>query len=377
MPPTRDPARKSNSGPSGRDDLTPLPLPFDVVTHTVDGLLRRFRTGDVTPLGPHNTSRPPVATTAGSAENRDAMPAGLRHVLSPNEGTGYWDFFRPMPHVMLSITDCTYSAPHWTPIPGEDIFKVRILCSGRLLDDARRPMASGPAFLYSFHRAGNDYKYIIDSGEPVKLVMIHFYREALSEGPELAADELPRFLQLGQPDARSTTLVRQGTLSPEVLNSAREILESRYSFSGGLRRSFLQAKCREILTRVISELRSAELDISVGPRYSARDRNLVGEARDYLLHNFRNPPAIGELARRVGMSPTKLKSAFKCVVGLTIHSFVQDIRMRKASEMLLAGNDSIGEVAYAVGYEHPANFTSAFRRHFGFLPRALKSKRGR
>lgn len=340
-----------------------LPLPFDVVTHSVNNLLRRFRPDAVRPLGPYNGYRPQAGPTTNRVENRGAMPVGLRHVLSADEGTGYWDFFQPMPHVMLSITDCTYRSLHPTQVPGEDVFKVRVLCSGRLLDDAGRPVASGPALLYSFHRAGTDFRYTIDSGAPIKNVMIHFYREALADWTDLAQDELPRFFQPEHSDAQSASVIRQAAMSPEVLNSAREILESRYSFSGGLRRSFLQAKTREILTRVISELRSAELDISVGTRYSARDRNIVGEARDHLLHNFRDPPAIGELARRVGMNQTKLKSAFKCIVGLTIHSFVQDIRMRKASEMLLAGNDSIGEVAYAMGYEQPANFTSAFRRH--------------
>jgi hypothetical protein len=129
MPAARRPARKSSSRPSDRDELMRLPLPFDVVTHSVNNLLRRFRPDAVRPLGPYNGYRPQAGPTTNRVENRGAMPVGLRHVLSADEGTGYWDFFQPMPHVMLSITDCTYRSLHPTQVPGEDVFKVRVLCS--------------------------------------------------------------------------------------------------------------------------------------------------------------------------------------------------------------------------------------------------------
>ena len=52
--------------------------------------------------------------------------------------------------------------------------------------------------------------------------------------------------------------------------------------------------------------------------------------------------------------------------------FVQQRRMERASELLLKGDLSIGEIARMAGYEYPANFTFAFRRHYGYLPKLMK-----
>lgn len=35
---------------------------------------------------------------------------------------------------------------------------------------------------------------------------------------------------------------------------------------------------------------------------------------------------------------------------------------------------SVTQIAYEVGYEHPANFSTAFRRHFGLLPRDVMAR---
>lgn len=328
--------------------------------------------GDSTVLG-----RPWRERSDAVASDRLAVPLGLRHFVPSQAGEGYWDFFRPLPHVMLSITDCTYKSACWTPVAGEHVFKVRILCSGRLLDAARRSITDGPAMFNSFHPRGEEYGYFIDAGAPVKLIIIHFFPEAIFETLELSVDEVPGFIAKPLASRDPGSYRETGPLSHAVLEAAREVLDSRYTFSGGLRRSFLQAKCREILTRVISDARSAELDQSLGARLSSRDRNIVADARDYLAEHHRAPPPISLLARRMGMNQTKLKAAFKRVTGTTIHSFVQEVRMRKASAMLLGGDHSIREIAYAVGYEHAANFTLAFKRYYGFLPRALKPKRAR
>ena len=42
--------------------------------------------------------------------------------------------------------------------------------------------------------------------------------------------------------------------------------------------------------------------------------------------------------------------------------------------MLVSGEHGVAQVAYAVGYDYPANFTAAFKRHFGELPRSWKRR---
>lgn len=56
-------------------------------------------------------------------------------------------------------------------------------------------------------------------------------------------------------------------------------------------------------------------------------------------------------------------------MGKTIYDYVLQCRMEHACELLLTGDYSVAEVAYRVGYDYPANFTAAFRRVYGRLPR--------
>ena len=60
---------------------------------------------------------------------------------------------------------------------------------------------------------------------------------------------------------------------------------------------------------------------------------------------------------------------FKAVDGRTIGEFVTAMRMARALELMQERRLSITQIAFEVGYEHSANFSTAFRRHYGMTPR--------
>lgn len=70
-------------------------------------------------------------------------------------------------------------------------------------------------------------------------------------------------------------------------------------------------------------------------------------------------------------SPKKNKG-FKELLGVTLFTYLTDIRMEKAKELLLDGNSTIREVAEIAGYSYPRHFTTAFKKKFGFSPQELK-----
>jgi AraC-like DNA-binding protein len=111
---------------------------------------------------------------------------------------------------------------------------------------------------------------------------------------------------------------------------------------------------------------------SCGRTLLSRDRRRVHEARDYLAQHYASPPTIPQLARMVGMNQTKLKAAFKQLLNLTIYEYVLHRRMEVAAQLLVEAELSVAEVAYRVGYEYPANFSCAFKRYYGRLPRDWK-----
>jgi AraC-like DNA-binding protein len=69
----------------------------------------------------------------------------------------------------------------------------------------------------------------------------------------------------------------------------------------------------------------------------------------------------------VGVNQTKLKAGFRRLIGKTIHQYVMHCRMERASDLLLTGDYPVAEGL--VGYEYTANFTAAFKRTFGRVPK--------
>lgn len=88
---------------------------------------------------------------------------------------------------------------------------------------------------------------------------------------------------------------------------------------------------------------------------------------------LRNPiaqstPSIDELASIAKMSKTKFKTLFKQLFGSAPIQYRNKIRMEFAREELVAHRKTPTELSYELGYSHPSNFTSAYKKYFGELP---------
>jgi len=108
----------------------------------------------------------------------------------------------------------------------------------------------------------------------------------------------------------------------------------------------------------------------------AHDEARLWQARDILLQQFAQPLTVSYLCAAVGLNEFRFKQTFRELFGTSPHRLLSEIRMRKAWELLEAGEQA-ASVGYKVGYQHPSSFNAAFQRHFGRTPgsvtRALKS----
>jgi AraC-like DNA-binding protein len=306
----------------------------------------------------------------GVTPERVWTAASVRHYLHHTEGDGYWDFYRPWTGLILSVTDASYRNDTWVNVEGTGYFKIRILVSGTLRARSREIIATAPEALMYVSPGSSREGYFIDSGKPVRMIVLHCRPQLLTHVLGLSPKDIPAPLD-SLLAADRTTSRRRLTPSPEVIQVARRIMESRHRLSLALRDRYLQTLSMELLLQVLGILeRGTPSPAPVGNRDVAR----IYEARDYLAKHYVDPPNITELARRIGVNRTKLKESFKRILGFTIYDYVLRLRLERAAEMLVTGDYDIAQVAYAVGYEYPANFTAAFKRHFGRLPREWKRR---
>lgn len=91
---------------------------------------------------------------------------------------------------------------------------------------------------------------------------------------------------------------------------------------------------------------------------------------EYLTEHFQEPfPSIDALAKIALMSPTKLKKSFKSAFGMSLFNYFQKNRMHKAKEWLQAGTHSVSDTGKILGYHNLSNFSVAFKKEFGVLPK--------
>jgi AraC-like DNA-binding protein len=105
----------------------------------------------------------------------------------------------------------------------------------------------------------------------------------------------------------------------------------------------------------------------------ARHRELVERSQRYLAHNFCHSLSLGAIARHLGTSPFHLNRVFRQAIGITLHRYVLQLRVRQALVRLLEQPQcDLTSLALDLGFADHSHFSATFRREFGFPPRRVR-----
>lgn len=102
---------------------------------------------------------------------------------------------------------------------------------------------------------------------------------------------------------------------------------------------------------------------------SASPSHHIAEAITWIRNHFAEGHLVGEVAHRVGMSPSSFHQHFKAVTGMTPIQYQRRIRLQEARKSLLFDSIDIGEASFRVGYQSHSQFSKDYRRYFGRLPK--------
>lgn len=117
------------------------------------------------------------------------------------------------------------------------------------------------------------------------------------------------------------------------------------------------------------------LGVAPGPATaSRRHRELAAALREYLDRHITDLPSVPDMAQRFATNESTLRRAFKASYGMSITEYARLELLKWARCLLREGHLQIAEVAYRCGFSSPANFTAAYRRHYGYPPGAERRK---
>jgi AraC-like DNA-binding protein len=85
--------------------------------------------------------------------------------------------------------------------------------------------------------------------------------------------------------------------------------------------------------------------------------------------------SVDELARLCAVSRSTFASKFRRTVGVAPIEYLLRWRMALAKDQLSRGTQSVGEIAFAIGFQSASAFTTAFTRAVGCSPSRFARQR--
>jgi len=83
---------------------------------------------------------------------------------------------------------------------------------------------------------------------------------------------------------------------------------------------------------------------------------------------------LDELADLAGINKSHLCRVFKQSVGMTLHSYLLNVRLDRARQLLGRSEVSISQVAELSGFSGASQFTRAFRQYVKETPTSYRSR---
>lgn len=94
----------------------------------------------------------------------------------------------------------------------------------------------------------------------------------------------------------------------------------------------------------------------------------LAETCRYMEEHLDEPLTIPVLSRHACLSATTFKEGFRRLYGMPVHTWLRQIRMKHAADLLRSSSLSVLAVAQSVGYGSSSQFAAAFRQQYGMTP---------
>lgn len=136
---------------------------------------------------------------------------------------------------------------------------------------------------------------------------------------------------------------------------------------------FFEMREARHLQNTKAEFLTAKLFMLYSALFESQEASIsyAKQVADFIENNYMKRIYIEEIARNLKIDRRYLSKLFRAEYGVSLQQYIIDLKMRKASELLLGGYQ-VKEVADMVGYEDAFNFSKIFKKNTGFTPSGFK-----
>jgi AraC family transcriptional regulator len=229
-------------------------------------------------------------------------------------------------------------------------------CSSRIGTKQRQHDLTHPAGTFAAYPAGRHWDILKFRG-PVTAISVACEWGLLRKSRLLDADDLPRLVAIHPcaSDAGLTSI---------IFSMVRE-----YESGSPSGRLYAESLSLALAARLHGIAREVGRRNSVEEGLGRQRARLV---QDFIEANLGGDLSVADLARSVGISPTRFANLFRNTFSVPVHRYVVNRRMERAMSMLLTNNYRNAEIATACGFASESHLSGVFKRIVGATPRNFR-----
>jgi AraC-like DNA-binding protein len=217
-----------------------------------------------------------------------------------------------------------------------------------------------------FFNAAEPYNFRAVEGEKFSIIVINL-------DLTYSRSDVTSFVQPGMSGDFDPTKILERLELPELekpiiipddsglADKVRELFEEYHS-SSPYRDTRLSALATDF---IISAVRLSQ----VGTSHRAK---LIAAAKSYIHENYGEPITNNDIAAALGYHPYYLSRLFNKEVGISLHKYLNEHRLRIALHLLTLSTEPIEKIAESCGFSSPAHFTASFKAKYGKPPSAFR-----
>ncbi|MGD9210125.1 MAG: AraC family transcriptional regulator [Desulfobacteraceae bacterium] len=213
---------------------------------------------------------------------------------------------------------------------------------------------------------------VIPNDQNLRILHIHVSPQRLCRmvGKEIGGMPLALRLIIEGRDNREYLL--KSKMDPVVQAIVLEVFNGRYY--GMPQKLYLKGKSMELISLQLGRLMTAKKDIIPNVLLSDNEKKRIRAAYNLLISDLSTPPSLTDLANQFSLSRNKLQSGFRALFGDSVFECLREYKMQKAHLLFNQAEMNVSQVAWKVGYTNVSQFTKAYKKRFGVLPKQyLKS----
>lgn len=213
----------------------------------------------------------------------------------------------------------------------------------------------------------NQTPFLVDKGSVV-IINSNELHEGISQGEEFDALVIIFRMDAFSKEVANFNAIFQSIIPDDA--TLRELLETIYQEELQKALGYKLAMKGKIYELITYLLRNYVVENLSDKENIRRIQNLerLNKVLQYIRDNYTETITIAQLAQLIHLSEYRFCHLFKESVGLSPLSYINEVRLKDAHQLLERKDMTISEVAAAVGFQDYNNFGRLFRKYYGYTP---------